>query len=307
MLDAYDKDTLKEIKKEYDKTLKRSYLRIGNGLFDNDFPYSHRYPLYFKKAILDKLILGMPEEVYRAYKDGAGHELDEGPRGTPPKFLSIGSSSQFCYTSLEISELTPVGEGAYFFVDEGDEIHQLSFEKALPILEGELVTPPYMDAYAEGKKKDYFFECKCHEMFGVHPLRLSKKYFASPLGLIVKDIPKEYLREDKGMIEINPLAFGVSDTLFDIKQLLTHLMGIACHNPHKESVLIYYYSFPLEEDIRDERIVSIINKTKLDAITIFNSPIIQKYCQRNHISLRLYGHRNAYRYKASPNNTYRIY
>ena len=306
MIDYNNSELLKELKEEYDKTLKRSYLRVGNGFYNADFPYSQKYPLYFRKHILSNLIRNMRKDVYQAYKKGAGHELDEGPNGIPPKFLSIGSSSCFCFTSLDINEYINEKEGADFFSHEGENIKRTYFEKQLPVLEDSSI-PPHMDAYAKTTKREYFFECKCHEMFDIHPLILSKKYFGTGRDLVVDYIPKQYLKEDGGMIAIDPSVFGVKETVFDIKQLLTHLMGIACNKTKKECDLIYFYSFPMEQDIEDSRITEVIDKVKSDAIKIFESEIIMNYCLKHNITLRMYGHHSAYQSAANESNSYRIY
>ena len=305
MIDYSDAVLLKELKREYDKTLKRSYLRFGNGLFNNDFPYSNKYPLYYKKDILNNLIKQMRKDVYKAYIEGGGHELEEGINGRPPKFLSISSSSQFCFTSLNIDKYTNKKEGADYFSHDGESIKRTYFEKQLPILKD--VIPPHMDAYAKTRKREHFFECKCHEMFDIHSLSLSKKYFDTGKDFIVDYIPKEYLIDNGSSYIFNPIVFDVEDPLFDIKQLLTHLMGIVCNKSRKECDLIYYYSFPLDEDIKDERIKEVIEKVKSDAIKVFESIIIKKYCLKHHITLRLYAHHSAYHYATSENNTYKIY
>ena len=69
MIDYNNSELLKELKEEYDKTLKRSYLRVGNGFYNADFPYSQKYPLYFRKSILSNLIRNMRKDVYQAYKE----------------------------------------------------------------------------------------------------------------------------------------------------------------------------------------------------------------------------------------------
>ena len=306
MIDYNNSKLLKELKEEYDKTLKKSYLRVGNGFNDADFPYSQKYPLYFRSHILINLISNMRKDVRLAYQEGAGHELDEGPNGVPPKFLSIGSSSCFCFTSLNINKYINEKEGADFFSHEGEKIKRTYFEKRLPVLEDSSI-PPHMDAYAKTTKREYYFECKCHEMFDIHSLILSKKYFGTGRDLVVDYIPKQYLKEDGGMIAIDPSAFGVKETVFDIKQLLTHLMGIACNKTKKECDLIYFYSFPMEQDIEDKKLTEVIDKVKSDAIKIFESEIIRNYCLKHNITLRMYGHHSAYHHAANESNSYRIY
>lgn len=283
MIDYNNKKLLKELKNIYDDTLKRSYLRMGNGFCGDDFPYSPKYPNYFKKKILDNLVSEMREDVYEAYKNGAGHELNEGKNGVPPKFLSIASSSQFCFITLNVDECINEEEGADYFAHEGERIDKTYFEKLLPVLDNDKSTPPHMDAYALTEKREYFFECKCHEMFDVHSLYLSKNYFNTGKDLVVDYIPQEFI--NRGYID--PTIFGVGATPFDIKQLLTHLMGIKCNKKTEECDLIYYYCFPPKKDIKDERLSEVMDQVLKDAKTIFNSKIIKDYCAKYKINLRL--------------------
>ena len=306
MVDYNDTKLLKGLKEKYDETLKRSYLRVGNGFYNAVFPYSPRYPLYFRKYILGNLISEMRKDIYLAYKEGAGRELDEGPNGVPPKFLSIGSSSCFCFTSLDVNKNIDKKEGADFFSRDGERIKRTYFEKQLPVFDDSSI-PPHLDAYAKTNKREYFFECKCHEMFDTHTLKLSKKYFGTGKDLVVDYIPQQYLIEEGGMIEINSSAFGVRNTVFDIKQLLTHLMGIVCNKTKKECDLIYFYSFPMEKDIEDERLIEVIEKVKTDATKIFESDIIKNYCSKYNITIRMYGHHSAYHHAANEVNSYKIY
>ena len=307
MIDYNDSELLKRLKKEYDETLKRGYLKMGNGFFDGDFPYSPKYPLYFKKVCLRILVKQMRKSVYLAYKKGAGHELDEGPKGIPPKFLSIGSSSRFCFVSLDVYKYIGEKEGADYFSHDGERIKRTYFEKKLPIFDDDSI-PPHMDAYAKTSKREYFFECKCHEMFDEHPLELSKKYFGTGKDLVVDHIPSEYLhKKGNGMIVIDPEAFGLKEVVFDVKQLLTHLMGIVCNKTRKNCDLIYFYSFPREKDIEDPRIKEVIEKVKEDAIKVFESNIIKDYCLAHNITLRFYAYDGHGTYAADKTLVHKIY
>lgn len=304
-IDFTDKGLLKNLKGIYDEALKEAYLTHGSGFGDDDFPWSPEYPLYFKNKILTNLMKNMRPEVVKAYQNAPGHELEE--RGAiPPKFLSIASSSRFCYESLEINEFINEHEGADFFSRPGDHLETVEFEKELRVdsVQG---TPPSMDAYARGSQREYFFECKCHEMFDDHPLFLSKQYFGTGKDLIVDHIPAEFLSEKDDGYSIDPKAFGEADTLFDIKQLLTHLMGIVCNRTAPECDLIYYYALPEKTDVKDERLVGVIEKTKADAIRTFESSVIKEYCKAHHITLRLCVKNAASPYAASKRNTIECY
>lgn len=307
MIELSQRKLLAELKDNYDEILKQEYFALGNGSFNNDLPYSEKYPYYFTAKYINGIVMKMRPVVYTAYKHGAGHELDVGKGGVPPKFLCIGSSALFCYTSLEMNKDTKEGEGAAFFAHKHDKITNIEFEKELPVFNITNIINPHMDAYAKTENREYFFECKFHEMFDDHPMRVSQRYFNTGKDLITDHIPEEYLHLDEKIYIINPEAFGLKGrSFFDVKQLLTHLMAIKVNKKMKECSLIYYYCFPNKKDIHDDRILEIIDRVKKDAITIFKSKLIKHYCNKNGIEIEMYV-KTFDPYPASSKNTERIY
>ena len=307
MIEFSQRKLLNELKLEYDEILKQSYLSIGQGRFNNDLPYSEKYPYYFSAKYINGIVMKMRPVVYTAYKRGAGHELDVGKGGVPPKFLCIGSSALFCYESLEMTKDSKEGEGVSFFAHKHEHITDVEYEKELPVFNITNIINPHMDAYAKSENREYFFECKFHEMFDDHPIRVSQRYFNTGKDLITDYIPKEYLHQDEKIFDIDPEAFGLKGrTLFDVKQLLTHLMAIKVNKKMKECSLIYYYCFPNKKDIHDERINEIIDRVKKDAITVFKSKLIKHYCDKNGIEIEMYV-KTFDPYIASAKNTVRIY
>ena len=307
MIEFSQRKLLHELKAEYDEILKQSYLALGHGSFDKDLPYSEKYPYYFTAKYINGIVMKMRPVVYTAYKHGSGHELDVGKGGVPPKFLCIGSSALFCYESLEMNKDTKEGEGAAYFAHKHDKITSIEFEKELPVFNITNIINPHMDAYAKTEQREYFFECKFHEMFDDHPMRVSQRYFNTGKDLITDYIPKEYLHLDEKIYDIDPEAFDLKGrSLFDVKQLLTHLMAIKCNKTMKNATLIYYYCFPNKKDIHDERIIEIIDRVKKDALTVFKSKLIKHYCDKNGIEIEMYI-KTFDPYPASSKNTERIY
>lgn len=127
----------------------------------------------------------------------------------------------------------------------------------------------------KNNKKRVFFECKCHEIFDYHPIKLSKRYFDSSKDLITKYIPKKYLTIKDKYITINSVVFGVTNFAFDIKQLLTHLMGIACNKKAKKCDLIYFYAFPDMKDIQNNKIIALIEKIKKMQYKFLNHKLLK--------------------------------
>ncbi|MCR5490687.1 MAG: hypothetical protein K6F32_00985 [Bacilli bacterium] len=272
-------------KERYDALLKEIYLETYPERADS-FPYSERYAHYFKPSVLHEFVARMDDEAYRAYRHSPGKELEAKKNGVPPKMLSIASSSAFCLASLAVKG---IGTGADFFTRTKGSIKKAYFEKELPVFPSFNCTPPTMDGYAEGAGEEYFFECKCHEIFDEHPILLSKNYFKSERNLIVKRIPKEWLSDVGKNMKIDPKAFGLSgDSPFDAKQLLTHIMGIQCNKKDGPGTLIYLFYLPESKRIREDEIKRVIDQALLDAKTVFESDVVRECCKENRISLRLY-------------------
>ena len=230
-------------KEQYDLYLKE--LENKPSAFRND-----KYQVYFKSKN-DASIADMSKEDEKAYKSGKGGELtirkNRYGQELPISMLSVASSSRFCYLSLRDSDLSAF--------DIHNIIVKRRFEERLPILEGG--TPPHMDAYCETDKEVCFFECKCHEQFDGHPIVLSESYFNK--GLIVDDVFKdqkpinyrEAVKKDGEMVKYpiysSTVFDGIDNPRFDIKQLLTHLMGIKKKMEKvndKKARLIYFYFIP---------------------------------------------------------------
>lgn len=246
-------------------------------LFLKDFenrPEAFRddYPVYFKD-IESAGISDMSKKDKEAYNSGAGGELKErniNGKKFPPSMLSVASSSRFCYLSLVNSDLSVFG------IRKGSS--RIKFEEKLPILDRGI--PPHMDACLEIEDKLYFFECKCHELFDCHSIVLAESYFKK--NLIVDRIfaNKEYKDKVKKYDDGNethyrqysPTILGVNENpRFDIKQLITHIMGIQnkLRSANTNSAeLIYYYFIP--KDVKDNKqIKEVIDELENEIKVIF--------------------------------------
>ena len=163
----------KELKDRYDKILKNDFIQENNEkaiLFGYKLLYSNYYSKDFYETILKKEL----GSHYKEYKNGAGKELDE-VNNKPPKFLSIASSSSFCFFSLR-------NNGFKYFANKIEKnnikvIDKISFEKDLNIIPSKSFATAHLDAYFKTEQNEYFFECKCHEFFDLHDKSLSKSYF----------------------------------------------------------------------------------------------------------------------------------
>ena len=261
------------IKTQYDLILRDLANREGD--FRNDYKAYLTYEA-FKKEILSN----MSKKDAESYIDGAGGEL----KGEMPSMSSIGSSSRFCYLSLKDSSFEVFGF-------KGNP-ESREFEKTLPIFAGKGI-PPHMDCFIEDENDSYFFECKCHEQFDSHLIDLSTSYFRE--GLIcsnIKDsyVEKELLKNTTTYKRVSPSLFGVGKSpRFDIKQLLTHIMGIKekmkKEGINKKAHLCYFYFIP-EKALVNKKINSTIEKLIEEAKTVFSSEFIRQHAPE--IDLRLY-------------------
>lgn len=235
--------SFKKRKQRYDQLLKE--------LENNPDSFRNDYPVYFKTkkaAHIDNMSI----DDFNAFDSGAGSELKEHitkqGKNVPPSMLSVASSSRFCYLSLKDCNFNA------FNIERTNFVRR--FEEKLPIFDKGI--PPHMDAYYEAEKEVCFFECKCHEQFDRHYIRLAESYFNKGLivDLIFKDYPYQVIEKTnrKGIIskyrQYPSSIFGVSNNpRFDIKQLITHIMGInerMKDNKDKKARLIYFYFMPNE-------------------------------------------------------------
>ena len=268
------------------------------------FSYNDEYIWYFKDK--QSANLNMPQDVEEQYNAGAGGELkdrtDKYGNVLPPKMLSVASSSRFCY--LLFNNCTP----NFDIFEERTLTNKIVFEKQLKILDSDMATPPHMDAYYDGTGCELFFECKCHEFFDSHKVKLSKAY-GEKLGCYFKDIldacepvdddwtdnkgvthkRKAYLLPPKELERL----FGVKQRglRFDIKQLLTHLMGIVEERKRtqnaKQAKLVYVYNIPKKAQQCSD-FTRTIDQLFVHAEKIFSALVIKNFAENNNIQLGMY-------------------
>ncbi|MBQ5990532.1 MAG: hypothetical protein IJL67_13690 [Oscillospiraceae bacterium] len=282
---------------------KEEFDLIIKTLIDKDelFGYKHGsgkfYPMYYSNDVFDKFVKDMSEKnpkAYDSYKSGAGKELDPGMY--PPKMASVASSSRFCY--LALSEEVDIG------VVDGSSIVNIKghpeFEYECVINEG-FFHHPQLDAFIP--ESNCYFEVKCHEIFDHHKVELKKQYWKYVYG--DKNAfgykPKEDYHPDSETFELPLFDFGLFKdySMFDIKQLICHLLGIA-KQPGENKKLVYLFFLP---DILDKykrggsqlkkdmvlRCNYYLERVKLelaDEIShIFSSKPILTFCEKNDIKL----------------------
>ena len=266
-------------KTEFDDIIKQNLIkRYGEDKFG--YCLSKNYENYYSKNEFETFLTEMKEKfpsAFSQYDFGKGSELKEqkGRYGFyPPKMASVASSSRFCYISLR-------NGGKAIGADETAQ-----FEVGLTIRDIDGI-PPQLDACF--LKKNIFVEAKCHEIFDNHKVVLKEKYWEQVYGADNEfGFPTQHkTREKEFEIPLNKFGIKKSNSMFDIKQLLCHLMGIASQKaPEASATLLYLFFMPKTDDIEtSEKIKIVFDELKNEIENIFSSEPIKCFTEKNKISL----------------------
>lgn len=244
---------------------------FGYRVPDKEQPYSN----YYHKDFFENFKQDMQKPQYLHFFDrywfGAGSELKErkGRYGImPPKMASVASSSRFCYLALR---------------DLDETLGGIVVEKGCPIsdIPG---TAPQLDAYIP--QKNTYLEVKCHEIFDAHPIIMKIAYWEKLYGPGNDFGFAEAAPADGDHFSISPSVFGIQkpSTMFDIKQLLCHLLGIAA-NSSNPAELVYLFFMPESTQYQSE-IRSLFTELADEISAIFNSTPIRTFCEKKDIRLQ---------------------
>ena len=290
----------------FDRIIRTLYILSGQGTND-DFGYcdecfTKMYSNHFKKEIFERLKKELLEKKIQYVDIELNSYFDEHwHKWLPPKMASVASSSRFCYLALKnIKEIE-------FEKTEG--MHCLLNKSAFAI--------PHLDAFVE--KDNLYYEVKCHEIFmdltehtrivvSYADALFSKEGFAFDQNEIkLTDDKKKYILNLKWFeLKKNPM--------FDIKQLLCHLLGIANEqiksNCSQQATLRYLFFRPdcsalLADD--EPEIEREYNNLKEEVRNIFKTNNIVEFCKRFNINLEAYVHKSEYMNTFFPTRDERIY
>lgn len=209
------------IQEEFDIALKKFKNGDVNTFYSSDNVLPDKYFAYYTKAEwLDFLENFMSDYDKKAYEDGGGKELEEKFSGKwgvwmPPKMAAYASSSRFIYELLK---------------DNG-----VVFEQKLPTSIPRSISN--MDGYLPSK--EIFIEAKCHEIYSSPTPKYKlayKKFYDGLLEFGFKYLPAAEKNDASISFSLN----GVLIDQFDIKQTISHLLGIA--NACKRGVDIRDYT-----------------------------------------------------------------
>ena len=170
------------------------------------------YDRYMSNDGWDRYLAEMSEDHRKQYEDGDGGEINEkrGRWGTyPPKMACYGSSSRIIYTLLR-------------------SVANIEFEKKFATLVGHTAN---LDAYLQTGYTDIFLEAKCREIYASHTkIDIGNVY--KPVYEYIKQCNKKFGYSDEPSKANNKFRCsfdydGKQIIRFDIKQLISHFLGIA--------------------------------------------------------------------------------
>lgn len=214
---------------------------------------------------------------YQAYCDGSGNELKEyntkyGRR--PPKMASYGSSSRMIYLLSR-------------------EKNGFCFEKQLPTTVGGTAN---LDGYLYSNSTHYYVEAKRREPYSSKSHIINRKYenlyryfdedgsldFHCKIRASAKDDEMKVVFSAKGKEIIN----------FDIKQMISHLLGIATehlNNPTEENIHFIYLLYNpneiegyIDNSKHFKKICSIYKSVKAECKSISFEPLFKAILLKLH-------------------------
>ena len=162
---------------------------------------------------------------YAEYGEGSGDELGIKKIGKyPPKMASYGSSSRMIYLLSR-------------------DIEGFQFEKKIPTTVGGIAN---MDGFLQSENIQFFIEAKCREPYSPKSYIIDRKYEALYRYIDAEpsvDIKCNITIIDDEKMQVKFVAQGTIITAFDIKQMISHLLGIATkklNNPTEEKIRFVY-------------------------------------------------------------------
>lgn len=174
------------------------------------------YDRYMSNDGWERYLVGMSDNHRKQYEEGDGGELKEGKY--PPKMACYGSSSRIIFTLLK-------------------DIPDIKFEYPLKTYVYRGCHPANLDGYLCADNADIFVEAKCREIYTEHgKVKASREY--CKVYEYISDNHKNFSFDKKDVIDKNAnidesvynYSFFYNNepvTRFDIKQLVSHFLGIA--------------------------------------------------------------------------------
>ncbi|MDD6033657.1 MAG: hypothetical protein PUC47_09290 [Oscillospiraceae bacterium] len=283
-------------KEEFDGLIKKNLVAVlGDACFG--YVLAKKYPNYFSREAFAIFIDEMKSGYHRAfcsYDAGKGSELKEqtGRYGkTPPKMASVASSSRFCYLALR--------DGADGLGGSGEV--EFEHECRIKGIDG---IAPQLDAFIPNES--IYVEVKCHEIFDAHHVVMKIKYWDLLFGVDnafgLPNLPK--VQDETFTIGHETFNLSKASTMFDIKQFLCHLLGIASRKEADKPAKLVYLFFKPRLDTADEQraMDEVFCELQHEIRAIFASPPIRRFTEKNNIQLTAVAEYASIMERLSPHN-----
>ena len=229
------------------------------------------YDRYMSNEGWERYLAEMSDNHRKQYEEGDGGEINE-KRGRwgiyPPKMACYGSSSRIIYTLLR-------------------GVANIEFEKKFATLVGHTAN---LDAYLQTGYTDIFIEAKCREIYASHTkIDIGNVY--KPVYEYIKQCNKKFGYSDEPSKANNKFKCsfyydGKPIIRFDIKQLISHFLGIAAgvlEGVIKDNIRFVYFIYNPNElgNKTLDRVYTdtIKERYKIDVIELFKA--VFEYQKKN--------------------------
>ena len=183
---------------------------IKSGYVTNGKPYNNYLSNDSFAEFVEDMKINHPT-AYEMYGKGGGKELEERASGKnvyPPKMASFGSSSRMIYNLMKDTD-------GFFF------------EKKLPTTVGGIAN---LDGFMETNEKCVFVEAKCREPYTKKDSIYERKYEDLYRTISASDKTSVTCKIeviDERKMEVKFISGETEIHSFDMKQMISHLLGVA--------------------------------------------------------------------------------
>ena len=197
-----------------DDAIRHAEHKADNNIYGGYTIADKFYSTYLSNKTFESFLKEMKQEVKEMFEKGDGGELEvrcdkDGNAAYPPKMACFGSSSRIIYNAAK-------------------HLSNFIFEKKMPTTVGGTAN---LDGYYNSPECHIFVEAKCREPYGEKSNIISRKY--EELYKHISNSPKTNITCDIGSVQDEKkmkVIFKYDDkaiSYFDIKQLISHYLGIA--------------------------------------------------------------------------------
>lgn len=243
-----------DLQKELDIAIKNFELQRDPGLKSGYRIDEHRvYDTYLENTCWDKFktnIKQMYPMAYEMFNEGSGKELEErkvGRHTFPPKMASFGSSSRMIFNLAK-------------------DIPGFQFEEKLPTTVGGVA---HLDGFSEKDEEYIFVEAKCREPYVKKDNIIDVKYKELYQFITESDTTSVCCKiEDRpdGKMKVFFQSDDTDIEFFDIKQMISHLLGIGTallNGRYEEKAVRFLYLMfnPTKIEFEQESVRNLIHDT----------------------------------------------